>query len=72
MPKNKKTSQEIKVVETIHPYAMLDNDVPAMMSLVYQMLAGRGITPKHPLFVTYPDDGAGKPKGKRSPRKKQK
>jgi hypothetical protein len=69
MPKT--NSPKIEIVETAHPYAMLDNDLPTMMSLVYQLLAKEGITPKRPLFVTYSDD-AEKPKGKRRPRKAQK
>jgi hypothetical protein len=68
----KTNSQEIEIVESAHPYAMLDNDLPTMMSLVYQMLAKDGITPKQPLFVSYSDDEPGKPKGKRVRRKKQK
>jgi hypothetical protein len=70
MPKT--NSPKIKIVETAHPYAMLDNDLPAMVSLVYQMLANAGITPKQPPFVTYSDDDAEKPKGKRRPRKVRK
>ncbi len=69
MPKT--NHPKIEIVETAHPYAMLDNDLPTMMSLVYQLLAKEGITPTQPLFVTYSDD-AEKPKGKRLPRKKQK
>jgi hypothetical protein len=72
MPMNKNTSKEIQVIESAHPYAMLDNDLPTMMSLVYQMLAKEGVTPQKPLFVIYPDDDEEKPKGKRLPRKKKK
>lgn len=71
MQKNKNTSQEIRVIKSAHPYAMLDNDLPTMMSLVYQLLAKEGIAPKQPLFVSYSDD-AEKPKGKRARRKQQK
>jgi hypothetical protein len=70
MPKT--NSLKIEIVETAHPYAMLDNDLPIMMSLVYQLLAKEGITPKQPLFVSYSDDDKEKPKGKRARRKKQK
>jgi hypothetical protein len=65
----KTNSPEIEIVESAHPYAMLDNDLPTMMSLVYQLLAKDGITPKQPLFVSYSDDEPGKPKGKRARQK---
>jgi len=69
MPKT--NAPKIEYVVVAHPYAMLDNDLPTMMSLVYQLLAKEGIAPKQPLFVSYSDDAV-KPKGKRVRRKRQK
>jgi hypothetical protein len=65
-------SPKIDIVETAHPYPMLDNDLSTVMSLIYELLAKEGITPKQSLFVSYSDDEPGKPKGKRARRKKQK
>jgi hypothetical protein len=70
MPKT--NSPKIEIVETAHPYAMLDNDLPTMMSLVYQLFAKESITATQPLFVTYSDGDKEKPRGKRRPRKIQK
>jgi hypothetical protein len=71
MPNNKKTSHEIRVVEGVHPYTMLDSDLPIIISLIYQILTKEGIAGQKPLFVIYSDDEE-KPEGKRPHRKKQK
>lgn len=52
----KNINEEVELGKTAHPYALLDNDLPAMISLVYRQLKKQGIVPKYPLFRIYAEE----------------